>query len=262
MKRATCTGLALGAALICSSLAAQPVVPPAPQPIQQPVAQPVGAAAAPVATAPTAPAASAPRARVTFQLDHTGAMVPRFTLAIEEDGRVSYVAEQAVPEGAQEGGNATSATQHVEQRGELTPATTARIFELARASDRFNVACEALAKNVADMGRKTLRYSGPEGDGSCVYNFSEIKSIATLTQLLQGITMTLDMGRKLDFDHRFDRLGLDEDTSALVETIAQGRAVEVNLIARTLRSIAEDSEVMERVRSRASSLLQRFPPVQ
>jgi hypothetical protein len=259
MKRATCTGLALGAALICSSLAAQPVVPPAPQPIQQPVAQPVGAAAAPVATAP---AASAPRARVTFQLDHTGAMVPRFTLAIEEDGRVSYVAEQAVPEGAQEGGNATSATQHVEQRGELTPATTARIFELARASDRFNVACEALAKNVADMGRKTLRYSGPEGDGSCVYNFSEIKSIATLTQLLQGITMTLDMGRKLDFDHRFDRLGLDEDTSALVETIAQGRAVEVNLIARTLRSIAEDSEVMERVRSRASSLLQRFPPVQ
>jgi hypothetical protein len=259
MKRAACTGLALGAALICSSLAAQPIVPPAQQPIQQPVAQPVGAAAAPVATAP---AASAPRARVTFQLDHAGAMVPRFTLAIEEDGRVSYVAEQAVPEGAQEGGNATSATQHVEQRGELTPATTARIFELARASDRFNVACEALAKNVADMGRKTLRYSGPEGDGSCVYNFSEIKSIATLTQLLQGITMTLDMGRKLDFDHRFDRLGLDEDTSALVETIAQGRAVEVNLIARTLRSIAEDSEVMERVRSRASSLLQRFPPVQ
>jgi len=258
MRRTAWAGLTLGGALVASALAAQPVAPPIQQPTQQPVAEHVGAAA-PVATAPPA---SAARARVTFQLDHAGAMVPRFTLAIEEDGRVSYVAEQAVPAGAQAGVNATSATQHVEQRAVLTPTTTARIFELARASDRFNVACESLAKNVADMGHKTLRYSGPEGDGSCVYNFSEIKSIVALTQLLQGITITLDMGRKLDFDHRFDRLGLDEDTTALVEMIAQGRAVEVNMIARTLRSIAEDSEVMERVRGRASSLLQRFPPVQ
>ena len=189
-------------------------------------------------------------------------MVPRFTLAIAEDGRVSYTAEQVVPAGTREGSNATQATQHVEQRALLTRATTARIFDLARASDRFNIACEALEKKVADMGRKTLSYSGPGGDGSCVYNYSEIKSVATLTQLLRGITMTLDMGRKLDFDHRFDRLGLDEDTSVLVGTIAEGRAVEVNMIAPTLHSIAEDTEVLERVRARATTLLQRFPPAQ
>jgi hypothetical protein len=250
MKRADGAGLALGVALIGSSLAAQQGT----QSPHPPVAQPVDAAAATVSTD------SAALARVTFQLDQKGAVVPRFTLTIEEDGKVSYAAEQAAP--AQEGGNASPAIQHVEQRAVMTPATTARIFELARASDRFNIGCEALAKKVADMGRKTLSYSGPGGDGSCVYNYSEVTSVATLTQLLQGVTMTLNMGRKLDFDHRFDRLGLDEDTSELVEMIAEGRAVEVNMIARTLRSIADDSEVLERVRARATTLLQRFPPVQ
>jgi hypothetical protein len=243
-------GVALGMALIGSPLAAQQSAPST----QQKVAEPVDAAAATVATAPVA------LARVTFQFDQEGAAVPRFTLAIEEDGRLSYAAEQAVP--AQEGATATPATQHVEQRAVMTRATTAKLFELARASDRFNIACEALAKKVADMGRKTLSYSGPGGDGSCVYNYSEIKSVATLTQLLRGIAMTLDMGRKLDFDHRYDRLGLDGDTSDLVEAISEGRAVEVNMIARTLRSIADDTEVLERVRGRATNLLQRFPPAQ
>jgi hypothetical protein len=258
MKRAARVGLALGVALIGSSLAAQSIPPST----QQKVAEPVDAAATTALTAPAALAPAASAARVTFQLDQEGAMVPRFTLSIAEDGRVSYVAEQVVPAGAREGSNATPATQHVEQRALLTRATTVRIFELARASDRFNIACEALAKKVADMGRKTLSYSGPGGDGSCVYNYSEIKSVAALTQLLRGITMTLDMGRKLDFDHRFDRLGLDEDMSVLVGTIAEGRAVEVNMIAPTLHSIAEDTEVLERVRARATTLLQRFPPAQ
>ncbi len=62
------------------------------------------------------------------------------------------------------------------------------------------------------MGRKTLRYSGPDGEGSCVYNFSENKNVVELTDLFQGIVRTLEVGRKLDFDHRFDRLGLDEET--------------------------------------------------
>jgi hypothetical protein len=262
-RRVARAGLALGVALLCSSLvslAAQQAAESSRQTTQQTAtAQPADVPAG--AAVPAAPPASAP-ARITFQLDQEGAMVPRFTLAIEENGRLSYLAEQALPAGAQEGANATPATQHVEQRALLTAATTARIFALARARDRFNIGCEALEKKVADMGRKTLSYSGPGGDGSCVYNFSEVKSVATLTQLLRAIAMTLDLGRKLSFDHRFDRLGLDEDMGILLQMLADGRAVEVNAIAPTLRSIAEDGEVLERVRARATTLLQRYPPAQ
>jgi hypothetical protein len=84
--------------------------------------------------------------------------------------------------------------------------------------------------------------------------------VMTLTELLQGIVTTLDFGRKLDFDHRFDRLGLDQDTADLMEAVGEGRAIEVGAIGRTLRSIALDNEVLERVRQRASSLLQQSPP--
>jgi hypothetical protein len=248
----------LGSSL--TSLAAQQVA----QSPRKSTEQTATAQPAPVAAVAALPGATGSPGvgRVTFQFDQQGAMVPRFTLAIEENGRLSYLAEQAVPAGAREGANATPATQHVEQSVLLTPVTTARIFELARASDRFNIACEALEKKVADMGRKTLSYSGPGGDGSCVYNFSEVKNVATLTQLLRAIAMTLDLGRKLDFDHRFDRLGLDEDMRILFEMSADGRAVEVNTIAPTLRSIAGDGDVLERVRARAGNLLQSHPPAQ
>ena len=59
-----------------------------------------------------------------------------------------------------------------------------------------------------------------------------------------------------------DRLALDQETQDLVEAVEEGHAVEPNVIARTLRSIAQDTEVLERVRGRVASLLQRFPPVE
>jgi hypothetical protein len=234
VKRAATAGWALGSALVCSALVAQKQAAVAGSPVE---AQPA--------------VANAAEARVTFQFERAGVMVPQFLFAVDEGGNASYVAEEAQPYGA---------AQHVEQKMVLTRATTSRIFALARSSDRFNLACASLAKNVADLGRKTLRYTGPEGDGACVFNFSEDKNVMELSNLFQKIARTLEEGRKLDSDHRFDRLGLDEDTAMLVEDVDAGRAIELNVIARTLRSIAADSEVLERVRGRAASLLQRFPP--
>lgn len=258
----------VGWALLCSALVAQIAVSQVTGTQtrvaeQADVSQGQAGAVKPVEVAqPSGAGANAATARVTFQFERAGVMVPQFLLAIDEGGNASYAAELALPGRAQEGKSSSPATQHVEQKMVLTRATTNRIFALARASDRFNLACASLAKNVADLGRKTLRYSGPDGEGSCVFNFSENKNVVELTNLIDGIVRTLEAGRKLDFDHRFDRLGLDEDSAALAADVADGRAIEVGTIARTLRSIAADEEVLERVRGRASSLLQRFPPAQ
>jgi hypothetical protein len=248
--------LALGWALASFALPRQPAE-------SVPAQQAESVAAAAPALPPTPPPAPlGSTARVTFQFEQSGALVPRFTLAIDEGGKIVYTAEQALEPGGREGNIPTPSTQHVEQRAVLSRATTARIFQLARSADRFHVPCASLVKNIADLGKKTLSYAGAEGDGSCVYNFSQNKSVAALTDLLQAIVFTLDTGRKLEFDHRFDRLGLDQDTELLTAAAADGRAVEVGMIARTLRSIAEDSEVLQRVRGRASTLLQRFPPAE
>ena len=46
---------------------------------------------------------------------------------------------------------------------------------------------------------------------------------------------------------------------ALVDEVSEGRALEIGTIAKSLRSIASDTEVMARVRSRASTLLSQIP---
>lgn len=207
-----------------------------------------------------------PAAMVSFEFERAVSAVPRFTLTVHEDGSGSYTAEQPIRpvdmQAGARGSGAASEMQHIERPLVLTKATTARIFDLARSLDRFQIPCESTAKNVTDMGKKTLRYTGPEGDGACVYNYSLDKRVTTLTDVMQGIGWTLDCGRRLDFEHRFDRLGLDQETQDLAEAVEDGRAIEVNVIARTLRSIALDPGVLERVRGRAASLLQRFPPVE
>lgn len=115
--------------------------------------------------------------------------------------------------------------------------------------------CASKAKNIADTGTKTLAYRDAEGEGACTFNFSENKGAVQLTDLFQGIELTLEEGRALAFKHRFDRLGLDAEMEALVTAVADGRALELGNIAPTLRSIAGDTELIQRVRLRAGKLL-------
>ena len=196
-------------------------------------------------------------AQVVFDFERPGLPVPRFTLTVHEDGTGRYEAEQVFPSS---GSSDTPSTQPVDRAITLSAATTAQIFTTARALERFNMACASSLKGIADTGKKTLRYTGTGGDGSCTYNFSQDKRVVALTDMFQAIALTLDMGRKLDFDHRFDRLGLDATMASLAEQVDTGRAMELGTIASTLRSIARDSEVLERVRLRAARLLKQAQP--
>ena len=68
--------------------------------------------------------------------------------------------------------------KHIDRPITLSPATVAKIFKQARALDHFNVACDSKAKNIANTGKKTLSYVGADGQGSCVYNYSDNKNVA------------------------------------------------------------------------------------
>ena len=189
---------------------------------------------------------------VSFQFERAGVSVPRYTLQIHEDGTGSYQAD--VLPGVDPVGSPP--TQHVSRTISLTLATTAKIFKAAREVKHFNIECEAKVKNIAKTGMKTLSYAGPDGRGSCTYNFSEDNDVTMLTDTFLGIAFTLDEARRLDFLHRFDRLGLDAEMSGLAEEAKAGRALELGTIAPTLTSIASDTAVMERVRVRAAKLLE------
>jgi hypothetical protein len=205
-----------------------------------------------------APEISKNTAQVTFNFDRTGVEVPHFILQVAEDGSAHYEAEQIYPTPA--GSDTAPAPLHVDRKLAVSRATTTQIFTTAHALNNFNTTCASSAKGIADTGTKTLKYTGKDGEGSCTYNYSQDKRVVTLTDLFQAIANTMDMGRKLDFAHRFDRLGLDAATASLVGEVEAGRAVELSTIAPTLKSIAQDSQLLERVRLRAARLLQQAQP--
>jgi hypothetical protein len=212
----------------------------------------LSAALASTAQQPGPPKAAA---FISFHFERPGLDVPKFTLTVNEDGTGRYAAEQVLANPGLADDGAATAMQHIDRTFVLSQRTTREIFAAARELDHFNAPCASKAKNVADTGRKTLHYMGDGVEGSCMYNYSQDKRVVMLTDTFGAIAATLDIGRKLDFDHRFDRLGLDAITAQLVEEVNAGHAIELGTIAPTLRSLAQDSDVMERVRSRAAKLM-------
>ncbi len=202
-------------------------------------------------------------AEVSYHQDRLGLLVPHYTIAVRENGRATYHAELApiTPAGGRpqtgDAADVPAPPPPVDREIIISPETTAKIFELARATDRFHVECASKAKNIADTGSKTLKYAGPDGQGQCIYNYTEIKPIATLTDIFQTTALTIEMGRKLDFKRRFDRLGLDAEMITLGNLLEAHQASEVGTIAPTLRAIAGDTELLQRVRLRAAKMLEQ-----
>jgi hypothetical protein len=208
------------------------------------------------ATASAADAPASKQAEVSFQFDRTGLPVPRFTLRIREDGTGNYQADQgeiAATANSMRG----QAAQHIDRPIKLTSGTVAKIFKAARTADHFNIECASKLKNIADTGKKTLTYTGADGSGSCTYNYSENKSIDTLTDTFLAIAYTIDEGRRLEFLHRYDRLGLDAEMISFSQELEAGRALEVGTISSALAAIVDDMAVIQRVRLRAQKMLEQ-----
>jgi len=200
--------------------------------------------------------------RVTFAFEREGVPVPKFTLEIGPNGAGRYAGDEAAPVVHGDGVAAWDknvSTKGFERGFVLSRETTGKIFALAGELKHFNVACASKVKNIADTGTKTLSYAGADGSGSCTYNYSENKKVDDITTILLGIVETMDEGRRLDDLHRYDRLGLDDAITFLAQEVSEGRALEVGTIAASLHSLADDAEVMQRVRARANTLLALVP---
>jgi hypothetical protein len=190
---------------------------------------------------------------ITFHFERPGLPVPIFTFTVQSNGTAVYQASYRPEVPKYSPYAATIAAQpdtQVTTNVTLTPATTARLFDEVRSTRNFAAGCASKAKNIASSGKKTLTY----GTSTCSYDYTEDKTIFALTSTFEAMAFTLDEGHKLEINHRYDRLALDHETEYLVSAVHDGNAVELSLIAPTLRSLADDPEVLERVRTRAASL--------
>jgi hypothetical protein len=176
-----------------------------------------------------------------------------WTLTIHPDGRGHFHSERGT---AQTGPEAAIEAPNVDRDIRVSEEFAGRVFEAAHRHRLFNADCESHMK-VAFVGWKKLSYSGPEGEGSCRFNYSKDREIQALGDSVVAVAGTIVEGARLESLLQYDRLGLDSETEYLVEAAGDGRAQQICTIRGILKRLAEDPEVMERVRKRARVLLAR-----
>ena len=116
--------------------------------------------------------------------------------------------------------------------------------------------CETKSKNIAKSGEKTIRYEAAEKTEECTFNYSDDAGLMGATNTFQAIAETMQRGKRLEHDLRYDRLGLDAEMEALVAAQKNGSAIEIGNIAPVLQALVQDDHVIDRVRRRAARLLQ------
>jgi hypothetical protein len=138
----------------------------------------------------------------------------------------------------------------------LSAQFTGRVFQMARNHRWFNAECDSHMK-VAFQGWKKLSYTGPEGQGSCEFNYSNDKEIQALGDSLVAVANTILEGARLELFLLHDRLGLDQEMEYLTEAQDDGRVQQICTIRGILERLAQDPGVMERVRKKARLLLEK-----
>ena len=139
---------------------------------------------------------------------------------------------------------------------QLSPAFAKRLFQTARRHNRFSQECDSHMK-VAFQGWKKLSYAGPEGEGSCLFNYSKDKEIQALGDSLVAVAGTILAGARIEKLLQYDRLGLDRELEYLTEAVKDGRVQQIGVIRATLERLVADPAIMDRVRKRARLLLAR-----
>ena len=196
------------------------------------------------------------QATVTFTFANPALEPARYTLVIHENGAGHYHSEP----GSAAGGDANGLQQEVEDRDIVIPVNSLQqIFLVARKQHLFATPCDWKRGKVAFSGTKTLSYQGPEGTGSCSYNYSRVAQIRELTDSLQSIAATLEEGRKLNLLLAHNTLGLEAELTLFSREYEEGHAAGLENIAPVLRQIAASDTVLNHARAQARALLSTAP---
>jgi len=132
-----------------------------------------------------------------------------------------------------------------------------KIFQLAAKADYFQKDVDSHHKNVAFTGKKTLGYKDGRRSGESTYNYSNNAAVQELTILLQGLSSTLEFGRRLQYDHHYQKLALDEELKRMEELARSNELIGVTAIQPILDRIIADPSVINVTRARAQRLLNR-----
>ncbi len=192
---------------------------------------------------------SAVPAAVTFTQDFPASQPEHYSIRIQSDGPARYQSSGRLSEDSDQ-------TDSFDLDFTATAETRQKLFELAAKAGYFQKDVDSHHKGLAFTGKKTLSYKDERRSGESTYNYSMNQAVQELTGLMQNISATLEFGHRLQYDHHYQKLALDDQLKRMEQLAHTKELIEVAAIRPILDRIIADPSVMNVTRARAQRLVE------
>jgi hypothetical protein len=187
-------------------------------------------------------------AAVTFTIDFPTSQPEHYSIRVQSDGPAHYQSSGRLSADSDE-------TDSFDLDFAVVADTRQKVFDLAAKAGYFQKDVDSHHKGLAFTGKKTLSYKDARRSGESTYNYSPNLAVQELTSLLQSLSATLEFGHRLQYDHHYQKLALDEELRRMEELARANQLVEVAAIQPILDQIIADHSVINVTRARAQRLL-------
>jgi hypothetical protein len=192
--------------------------------------------------------AQQPEPTVTYRQTFPGSEPPEYVISIAADCRATYQSDGKLTE-------ESAADESFQFDFAVTQPNCAKIFELTKRAHYFEGELDSKKKNIASTGVKILSYKDPQRNTKATYNYSPIPEVQELTGIFQSVSSTMEFGRRLEYDHHYQKLALYQDLKRMDESAGRNGLQEISAITPILQKIVDDPSLMNVVRARAQRLL-------
>src|ERR1700687_1043844 len=191
-----------------------------------------------------------PPAVVTFTIDFPPPQPEHYSIRVQSDGSARY-----------QSSGRQSPDSHENDSFDLiftvAAETRQKIFELAAKAGYFQKDIDSHHKDLAFTGKKTLASKDARRSGEATYNYPPKPAVQDMTSLMQSLSATLEFGHRLQYDHQYQKLALDEELKRMEDLARNHELIEVAAIQPILDQIIADQSVINVTRARAQRLLER-----
>jgi hypothetical protein len=187
-------------------------------------------------------------ATVTFSLDFPNSVPEHYTISVASDGQAHYSCTARISDQSEDRDNYSSDFT-------VSDATRARIFELASQARYFSGKIDSGNRKVAFTGKKKLVYAAGQRTNSGEYNYSSVAAVQQLTTLFQDMEATLEFGRRITYEHRYQKLALDDELKSMEDAARSGSLAELMAVKPILQKVYDDPSVMNMTRARALRIM-------
>jgi hypothetical protein len=141
---------------------------------------------------------------------------------------------------------------------QLSPTTTARLFELAARLHYFQSIELESHKAVANIGLKTFRYEKDGETYQVQFNYTLWKEANELVDWFEKIACVMQHQVALEYAMKYDHLSLPRELLQIKQDLAKRAMTDPELLVPVLEQIAQNTRYLNVAKSRAQDILQQI----